>query len=81
MGWGENLPQPFTRNLIIFCQSSLLSNFKAVLIVAGLKIRFHCGASFVPMVLLSLWLSYLGLLWRVNARVPSGGGSMVGYKR
>lgn len=32
--------------LVIFCQSSLLSNFKAVLIVAGLKIRFHCGAHF-----------------------------------
>lgn len=32
--------------LVIFCRSSLLSNFKAVLIVAGLKIRFHCGAHF-----------------------------------
>lgn len=31
---------------VIFCQSSLLSNFKAVLIVAGLKIRFHCGGHF-----------------------------------
>lgn len=32
--------------LVIFCRSSLLSNFKAVLIVAGLKIRFHCGTHF-----------------------------------
>lgn len=49
--WGEqavNLGEiffPFTAALVIFCQSSLLSNFKAVLIVAGLKIRFHCGGS------------------------------------
>lgn len=55
MSSGENLPLPFVATLIVFCPSSLLSHFKAVLIVAGLKIRFHHGASFLPRVLPGVW--------------------------